>query len=47
MQILTGQTVGTTFSDTTDHAGLVIINRALTPSETTALTAYLAAKVAP
>ena len=45
-QILTGQTVGTTFSDTTDHAGLVIINRALTPSETTALTAYLTAKVA-
>jgi hypothetical protein len=45
-QILTGQTVGTTFSDTTDHAGLVIINRALTPSETTALTAYLNAKAA-
>lgn len=46
-QILTGQTVGTTFSDTTDHAGLVIVNRPLTPPQTAALTAYLAAKVAP
>jgi len=40
-QILTGQTLGTSFTNTTTHAGLVVINRALTPSETTGLTRWL------
>lgn len=39
--ILTGQTIDTTYTDTTDHCGLVIINRALTDSETQKLTRYL------
>ena len=42
--ILTGQTIGTTYSDSTDNAGLVIIDRALTGPETTDLTAWLTAK---
>lgn len=32
--ILTAQTIGTTFNDDQDHCGLLIINRALTASET-------------
>jgi hypothetical protein len=40
-QILTGQTIGTAFTNTTTHAGLVVINRALTPSETANLTSWL------
>jgi len=43
--ILTGQTIGAgTWTDSTNHAGLVIIDRALTAGETAALTAYLNAK---
>ena len=42
--ILTGQTIGTSYTDTTDHAGLIIVNRALTASETASVTAYLNAK---
>lgn len=43
--ILTGQTIGAGVrNDATNHAGLVIIDRALTAGETTALTAYLNAK---
>lgn len=38
-QILTGQTVPATYEDNTDHCGLIVINRALTPSETSAITA--------
>lgn len=38
-QILTGQTIPTTYNDNTDHCGLIVINRALTPSETSAITA--------
>lgn len=40
-QILTAQTVGTTFTDTTDSHALVIVDRALTASETTLLTGWL------
>lgn len=40
-QILTGQTIPATYEDNTDHCGLIVINRALTPSETTAITAEL------
>jgi hypothetical protein len=39
--ILTGQTIGTTYTDNTDHRGLVIIDRALSPQETLGLTRYL------
>jgi hypothetical protein len=39
--ILTGQTIGTTYTDNTDHCGLVIIDRALSPQETLGLTRYL------
>lgn len=40
--ILTGQTIGAgNWDDSTDHCGLVIVNRALTSEETSALTAYL------
>lgn len=43
--ILTGQTIGAgSWSYNTDHAGLIIVNRALTGPETTAVTAYLNAK---
>lgn len=38
-QILTGQTIPATYEDNTDHCGLIVINRALTPSETSAITA--------
>ena len=38
-QILTGQTIPATYEDSTDHCGLIVINRALTPSETSAITA--------
>ena len=33
-QILTNQTIPATYSDNTDHCGLIVINRALTASET-------------
>lgn len=36
-QILTGQTIPATYNDNTDHCGLIVINRALTPSETSAI----------
>jgi len=39
--ILTGQTIGTSYSDSTSNCGLVIINRALTAAETTTLTGIL------
>lgn len=42
--ILTGQTIGASYQDTTDSHALVIVDRALTPAETTALTAYLNAE---
>ena len=38
-QILTGKTIPETYTDKTDHCGLLVINRALTPSETSAITA--------
>lgn len=38
-QILTGQTFPATYNDNTDHCGLIVINRALTPSETSAIAA--------
>jgi len=38
-QILTGQTIPVTYEDNKDHCGLIVINRALTPSETSAITA--------
>ena len=38
-QILTGQTFPATYNDNTDHCGLIVINRVLTPSETSAITA--------
>ena len=37
-QILTGQTIPVTYKDDTDHCGLLVINRALTPSETSIIT---------
>lgn len=37
-QILTDQTIPATYEDSTDHCGLLVINRALTPSETSAIT---------
>ena len=37
-QILTGQTIPATFEDNQDHCGLIVINRALNPSETSAIT---------
>lgn len=40
-QILTGQSIGHRFSNTVSHAGLLVIDRPLTPDETAALTAYL------
>lgn len=42
--ILTAQSIGTSYAMSTDNAGLVIVNRALTASETAALTTYLTAK---
>ena len=38
-QILANQTIPTTYNDDTDHCGLLVINRALTPSETSSITA--------
>ena len=38
-QILTGQTITATYEDNKDHCGLIVINRALTPSETSAIAA--------
>lgn len=38
-QILTGQTIPATYEDNKDHCGLIVINRALTPGETSAITA--------
>ncbi len=37
-QILTGQTIPATYGDNTNHCGLIVINRALTPSETSTIT---------
>ena len=37
-QILTGQTIPVTYRDDTNHCGLLVINRALTTSETSAIT---------
>ncbi len=37
-QILTGQTIPATYKDDTNHCGLLVINRALTTSETSAIT---------
>lgn len=42
--ILTSQTIGTSYDDSTDNAALIIINRALTGQETTDVTAWLTAK---
>jgi hypothetical protein len=39
--ILTGQTITTTYTDNTDHCGLVIINRDLTATETNKLRRWL------
>ena len=38
-QILTNQTVPTPYNDNIDNCGLIVINRALTPSETSVITA--------
>ncbi len=38
-QILIGQTIPATYEDNKDHCSLIVINRALTPSETSAITA--------
>jgi len=38
-QILTGQAIPATYEDNKDHCGLIVINRALTPSETSAIAA--------
>lgn len=37
-QILTNQTISTPYNDSTDHCGLIVINRALTQTETTQIT---------
>lgn len=37
-QILTGQTIPTPYNDNKDHCGLIVINRALTASETSQIT---------
>jgi len=42
--ILTGQTIGTSYASSADHAGLIIVNRALTGQETNDVTAWLTAK---
>lgn len=42
--ILTGQTIGTSFVDSTDSAVLVIVNRALTGPETSELSEWLTTK---
>ena len=38
-QILVNQTIPTTYNDDTDHCGLIVINRVITPSETSAIAA--------
>lgn len=38
-QILKNQTIPTTYNDSTDHCGLIVINRALTATETSQITA--------
>ena len=38
-QILTNQTIPKTYNDDTDHCGLIVINRVLTSSETSVITA--------
>jgi len=38
-QILTNQTIPATYEDNTDHCGLIVINRVLTSSETSVITA--------
>jgi hypothetical protein len=43
-EILTGQTIGTSYNITQTHAGFVIVNRALTSGETAGLTAWLEAR---
>ncbi|SFQ45651.1 hypothetical protein SAMN05216229_1234 [Geopseudomonas sagittaria] len=40
-QILTAQTIGTSFTDNVDNCGLIIVNRALNAAETANLTRYL------
>jgi hypothetical protein len=45
VSILTAQTIGTTYTDTTNHNGLVIINRELTPKETADVTRWLKKKI--
>lgn len=37
-QILTNQTIPATYNDNTDHCGLIVINRALTTTETSQIT---------
>jgi len=37
-QILTGQTIPATYNNNTDHCGLIVVNRALTLSETSIIT---------
>ena len=39
VQLLTNQTIPAAYEDNKDHCGLIVINRALTPSETSAITA--------
>ena len=38
-QVMTGQTIPVTYEDNKDYCGLIVINRALTPSETSTITA--------
>lgn len=38
VQLLTNQTIPATYEDNKDHCGLIVINRALTPSETSQIT---------
>ncbi|MFV5311399.1 hypothetical protein VXN68_04160 [Acinetobacter schindleri] len=42
VQLLTNQTIPATYEDNKDHCGLIVINRALTPSETSAIEKELA-----
>lgn len=39
VQLLTNQTIPAAYEDNKDHCGLIVINRALTPSETSAIAA--------
>lgn len=39
-QILTGQTIPAPYNDNTDHCGLIVINRALTATETSQITKF-------